>query len=129
MAASVKPTRRYESPRRREQAEQTRREIIRAAQWLFEEQGYAATTMAAVASAAGVALKTVYLAFDTKSGLLRTVWDVLLRGEDDVPVAALDWYRETLAEPDPRRQLALVARNSRLVKSRIGPLLKVIRSA
>ena len=63
------------------------------------------------------------------SGLLRTVWDVLLRGEDDVPVAALDWYRQTLAEPDPRRQLALVARNSRLVKARIGPLLKVIRSA
>ena len=63
--------RRYESPRRRAQADATRRDIIAAAQRLFERQGYAATTMAAIAAEAGVALKTVYLAFETKSGVLR----------------------------------------------------------
>ena len=35
----------------------------RPAQRLFERQGYAATTMAAIATEAGVAGKTVYLAF------------------------------------------------------------------
>jgi len=81
-------TRRYESPRRREQAAATRRQILEAAQRLFEGQGYAATTMAAIAAEAGVALKTVYVAFETKSGLLRALWHLLLRGdEEDAPVA------------------------------------------
>ena len=91
MADRVKARRRYDSPRRREQAAATRREILEAAQRLFVEQGYAATTMAAIAAEAGVALKTVYVAFETKSGVLRALWNVLLRGdEDDVPVAERD---------------------------------------
>jgi AcrR family transcriptional regulator len=69
MAERVK-TRSYNSSRRREQAAATRRDILGAAQRLFERQGYAATTMAAIAAEAGVALKTVYLAFETKSGVL-----------------------------------------------------------
>ncbi|MEN3285484.1 MAG: hypothetical protein V7607_6624 [Solirubrobacteraceae bacterium] len=129
MAQRVK-TRRYESPRRREQAAATRRQILAAAQRLFERQGYAATTMAAIAAEAGVALKTVYVAFETKSGLLRELWHLLLRGdEDDVPVADRRWYQAVLEEPDPERQLRLTARNSRIVKERAGALLGVIRSA
>src|SRR5438093_6720261 len=105
--------RRYESPRRRAQADATRRDIIAAAQKLFERQGFAATTMAAIASEAGVALKTVYLAFDSKSGVLRALWNLLLRGDDeDVPVAERAWYREVLEEPDPEKTLRLNARNA-----------------
>jgi AcrR family transcriptional regulator len=129
MAERVK-TRRYDSPRRREQAAVTRRAILEAAQRLFERDGYAATTMAAIAKEAGVALKTVYVAFDTKSGLLRALWHLLLRGdEDDVSIDKRPWYREVLAEPDPGRQLRLGAHNARLVKERAGKLMKVIRSA
>ena len=94
-------------------------EILESAQRLFEQQGYAATTVAAIAADAGVALKTVYVAFETKSGVLRALWHVLLRGDDDnVTVQDRDWYREVLAEPDPERQLRLNARNSRVVKQR-----------
>jgi AcrR family transcriptional regulator len=129
MAGPVK-TRRYESPRRREQAAATRAEILGAAQRLFEGQGYAATTMAAIAAEAGVALKTVYVAFETKSGVLRALWNLLLRGDTAAaPVAERDWYREVLEESDPERQLRLNAHNSRVVKLRIGALLEVIRSA
>ena len=127
MADKVK--RRYESPRRRAQADATKRDILAAAQRLFERQGYAATTMAAIAAEAGVALKTVYLAFETKGGVLRGVWNALLRGEDDRPVDEHAWYREVLDEPDPTRQLQLNARNSRVVKERAGRLLGVIREA
>jgi AcrR family transcriptional regulator len=129
MAERVK-TRRYNSPRRREQAAATRRDILEAAQRLFERQGYAATTMAAIAAEAGVALKTVYVAFETKSGVLRALWNLLLRGDTgDAPVAERRWYREVVEEPDPERQLRLNARNSRVVKLRIAALLEVIRSA
>ena len=129
MAQRVK-TRSYNSSRRREQAAATRRDILGAAQRLFERQGYAATTMAAIAAEAGVALKTVYLAFETKSGVLRALWNQLLRGDEgEAPVAERSWYREVVEEPDPQRQLRLNARNSRAAKTRIAGVLKVIREA
>jgi AcrR family transcriptional regulator len=130
MSDGVKATRRYNSPRRQEQAAATRRSILDAAQRLFETQGYGATTMDAIAAEAGVALKTVYVAFATKSGLLRALWDLLLKGDqDDAAVAERPWYRQVLDEPDPIRQLQLNAHNSRVVKLRIAGVLGVIRSA
>ena len=130
MAGHVKRNRSYDSPLRREQAARTREHILGSAKELFERDGYAATTMAAIASAAGVSLKTVYLAFETKSGLLRALWHLLLRGEQDtVPVGEQPWYREVLDEPDPERQLRLNARNSLIVKRRAGAILDVIRDA
>jgi AcrR family transcriptional regulator len=129
MAEPVKPTRRYHSPRRQEQAAATRRQILEAAERCFREQGYAATTMAGIAGAAGVALKTVYLAFETKSGVLRGLWNLRLRGEDDgVPMPRRDWYQAVLAEPDPEHQLAATAASSREVKERAGWLFEVLRS-
>jgi len=122
--------RRYESPRRRAQADATRRDIIAAAQRLFERHGYAATTMAAIAAEAGVALKTVYLTVETKSGVLRAVWNTLLRGDDaDRPVAEQRWYVEVLEETDPDSRLLLNARNSAEGKRRIAAIVEVIRSA
>src|ERR687887_1492672 len=130
MAGEVKSKRPYESPRRRAQAEATRRDILDAAQRLFEANGYPATTMAEIAEEAGVALKTVYLAFETKSGLLRTLWNLLLRGdEEDRPVAERDWYRAVLEEDDPERRLRLNAQNSASGKRRISHILEVIRNA
>jgi AcrR family transcriptional regulator len=126
----VKPSRRYESPRRREQAEQTRAKILETTRKLFETQGYPGTTMSEIAAEAGVALKTVYVAFESKAGLLRALWHLLLRGDENAsPVGERAWYREVLDEPDPRRQLSLNARNSRLVKERAGELMGVLAGA
>ena len=89
-----------------------------------------ATTMEAVAAEAGVALKTVYAAFTTKSGVLRATWDLLLKGDaDDAPVEARPWYLEVLDEPNPRRQVELIVHASCGVKRRIGAILGVIRGA
>jgi AcrR family transcriptional regulator len=129
MPEPVKP-RRYDSPRRRAQAEATRREILDAAERLFVRDGYAATTMAAIAKEAGVALKTVYVAFETKSGVLRALWNLRLRGDQaDVPITERAWYREVLAERDAERALRLGAHEARLVKERAGGLFAVLRSA
>jgi AcrR family transcriptional regulator len=123
-------TRSYNSPRRREQAAATRRAILDAAQRLFERDGYTATSMAAIATEAQVSNKTVYLAFETKSALLRALWNLLLRGDEaETPVAQRQWYREVLDEPDPSRKLRLNARNSRNAKGRMGSMLRVIRNA
>jgi AcrR family transcriptional regulator len=130
MGQDVKGKRRYESPHRRAQAAETRSQILEGAQRLFEQHGYATTTMAAIAAEAGVALKTVYVAFETKSGVLRALWNLLLRGDEgDAPVAERGWYRAVLEEPDPERQVRLNASNARAVKERAGQMLGVIRSA
>lgn len=130
MVEGVKPKRPYDSPRRREQAAATRLEILDAAQRLFEQDGYPATTMASIAKEARVALKTVYVAFETKSGVLKALWNARLRGgADDRPMAQHPWYREAVEEPDPERKLRLNARNSREGKLRIAALAELIRSA
>jgi AcrR family transcriptional regulator len=130
MTGHVKPRRSYNSPRRQQQAAATRRAILDAAEKLFDEHGYPATTMDDIATAAGVALKTVYVAFSTKSGLLRALWDLRLKGDQDEPgVAERPWYQEVLDEPNAARQLWLNARNSCVVKQRIAGVLKAIRGA
>src|SRR5215469_18363176 len=65
----------YHSPARRRQAEETRERILAAARELFRSQGYAATTMEAIASSAHVATKTVEAAFGSKRGPLAAVVD------------------------------------------------------
>ena len=128
--AGPRKTRRYESPQRRAQAAATRAQILEAAGRLFVQQGFTATSMASIAAEAGVALKTVYVAFETKSGVLRSVWNLRLRGDgEDRAVQDRAWYLEVLAEPDPRRRLLLNARNSREVKERVDGLFAVIRDA
>jgi len=128
--AAAPAKRPYNSQRRLQQAGVTRRAMIDAAQALFVRHGYVATTMDMIAVEAGVALKTVYTAFTTKGGLLRAVWDLCLKGDiDDAPVAARPWYLDVLAERDPERMLRLMAHHVRIVKTRIGPILRVIRSA
>ncbi|MGD9572888.1 MAG: TetR/AcrR family transcriptional regulator [Thermoleophilia bacterium] len=125
----VKPRRAYVSPRRREQAEGTRRAILEAAERRFLQDGWAATTMAGVAREAGVAQRTPYVVFGTKAGLLRELWHLRLRGDEGpAPMGERDWFRALLAEPDPRRALAGMAAVSRQVKERAGGLLEVIRA-
>jgi AcrR family transcriptional regulator len=129
MSAPVKP-RRYESPRRRAQAAQTRREILAAAQRLFSREGYAATSIARIATEARVALNTVYAVFGTKRGVLMALWNLEIRGDEQpVPVAERPWFKEVLAEGDPRRQIELIARNSRQVKGRAGTVMQIVRAA
>ncbi len=130
MAQVVKRARPYDSPRRRQQAAATRRAILEAAQRLFEQQGYAATSVPAIAEEAGVALKTVYVAFETKARLLRVLWDERLSGDEAaIPVTERAWYLNLAEEPDPQRKLHLVAGQGRVVKTRSGALMEVIRNA
>ncbi len=55
--------------------EQTRSAIIDAALGLFEEVGFEATTMRAVAQRAGVSVGNAYYYFDSKDGLIQGFYD------------------------------------------------------
>lgn len=120
----------YVSHRRRELAAATRGRVITAAQGLLLERGYAATTMADIAAAAGVAVQTVYSATGGgKAALAKRVWDVTITGDlDPVPLSGRPQLQALLAEPDPARKLAMYAEISRRVYHRLGTLARVLRA-
>jgi AcrR family transcriptional regulator len=99
MSRTVK--RHYTSPRREEQAAETRRSILRASHDLFASQGYGRTTIVEIAEEAGVAVETIYAAFRNKPTLLRQAWNLTFRGDEvDVPLYDRAEMQAILAERD-----------------------------
>lgn len=87
--------RRYESPLRAAQAEQTRALVLKAATQLFEERAWNGTGMREVAQAAGVSIETVYSNFGSKAELLRQALDVAVVGDTAaIPLADRTEFRE-----------------------------------
>jgi AcrR family transcriptional regulator len=123
----VKGKRGYDNTRRAEQARLTRRRVIEIARGLFLEQGYSGTTLAQIASAAGVSVETVQKTFGTKAQLAKAVYDVTLIGDDEpVPLRDRPEIAAMIAETDPRRRLALYAALGRTLLARLGPLLNMV---
>jgi AcrR family transcriptional regulator len=114
----------YNSPARQRQAEQTRERIIAAARELFRLRGYAATTIDAVALAAGVSAKTVEAAFGSKRGLLAALVDPLASAGP--PRDLVDRLR---AASDPEQRLRLVAELCRRTYEASLPEFELMRSA
>ncbi len=126
----LRPKRRYHSPQRQEQAVLTRRKIIESARRLFVEQGYAATTLPAIARDAGVSAPTVTAVFGTKASLLDAVINLGVRGDvATAPLVERPSWREMLAEPDPRRQLRLHAANVRRIQEASADIAEITRGA
>jgi AcrR family transcriptional regulator len=65
----------YVSPHREKAAAQTRASILRHAAELFAERGYGRVTVADIASAAGVATKTVFASAGSKADVLNQIVD------------------------------------------------------
>lgn len=128
MSEAVK--RRYDSTRRREQARENRRRILRAAHDLFIEKGYGQTTIADVAAAAGVAVETVYAAFKNKPTLLHRAWDVTVGGDDeDVPFHERPELRAVLDEADLHVRLNAFAVVNTAAMRRTARLHVAVRGA
>jgi len=119
---AVKPTRRYESPRRADQAQQTRAAVTDAAKRLFLRTGFAATTIAAVAAEARVSVETIYKGFGGKPGLVRAICENELAGGEQRT-------RLPLTEPDPRTIIRGWGRLSAEVAPRVAPILLLLRAA
>ncbi len=127
--ASAAETRRYESPRRARQAQETRAAVMAAAGELFTTRGWAGTGMRDVAKAAGVATETVYAHFSSKRVLLQAVIDVAVVGdEEQVAVAERDEFAALGRGPRPER-IAGAAALIRGINERTAAYLGVIREA
>jgi AcrR family transcriptional regulator len=83
MATKSPAKRAYNSSRRSLQAAQTRDEVIRAATARFSATGWAGTTLAAIADAAGVSVETIYNGFGSKKGLLRAAMEAAVVGDTE----------------------------------------------
>jgi AcrR family transcriptional regulator len=130
MAEVNRGARRYISPLRRDAAARTRQAVLDAARELFIAQGYATSTIEEIAGRAGVSKPTVFAAAGSKQAILKQLRDISLAGDDEpVPVAQRPWYREALAEPDPRRALRLYARNATAIHRRSADVHEVLRAA
>lgn len=105
------PRRSYRSPTRERRARETRERILATARTEFLRSGYAATTLRAVARAAGVSLATVELVVGTKPALLRATISFAIRGDaDSAPMLQRDWALKAQATGSPADFLAIVAR-------------------
>jgi AcrR family transcriptional regulator len=115
---------------RRDRARATRLRITKAAYELFCARGYAGTTMAEIAEAAGVAVQTVYFTFHTKNELLSRTYDFAVLGESE-PIAPEQspWYAAMVTERELRPALRHVVVGIGAIMARAAPLDVVVRAA
>jgi AcrR family transcriptional regulator len=103
------PTRVYRSELRQQQAEQTRSRVVAAAAELFAADGYARTTLAKIAAAAGVSAETVQ-GQGPKAALLIAAAEFAGVGvSDEENILNLDVGRQLIAIDDPQEALDFVA--------------------
>src|SRR6516225_12226671 len=124
------PARRYVSEVRDEQARRTRRAIVTAARELFLGQGYAATTIDAIAAAAHGRRRTVFNAVGGTTVLLKLALEWAIVGDDEpVPLGDRPAIKAIQAERDPRRALALWVDMVVDIAARVAPIGAVLYAA
>jgi AcrR family transcriptional regulator len=119
----------YRSPRRRQQAEETRDLVLEAAERLFEERGYAGTSIIAIAEQARVSAETVYGHFGTKRSLLGELMRRAVRGDETAPIPEQRGPRAIAAATDQREQLRIFVSDIVPRLERAAPLAAVVAGA
>lgn len=116
--------RRYHSPTRQHQAEETHRRILDAARTLFRRSGYAGTTIEDIAEVAGISPKTVTAVFGSKRDLLAALVELAEYGP------RFQETRDILhGEPTVRQRLELAARLTRQAYETLTPEFDLLRGA
>src|SRR5581483_1152055 len=124
----VKSRRPYDSSRRREQARETRDAILEAARRRFLADGFAPTTIAAIAADVGVSVDTIYKSFGGKPGLVREICARALAGEGPVPAETRSDALH-VTNHDPRDIIRGWGALTTEVAPRVAPVLLLIRDA
>jgi len=120
----------YDSARRLAAAAETRRRILDAASALFRDQGYAGTTIAAIAQRAQVVPDTVYATVGPKPVLFRELIETALSGTDrPIEGRERDYAIRMRAEPNAAKKLAIYAEAVAQLQARLAPLFLVLREA
>ncbi|GHH46562.1 TetR/AcrR family transcriptional regulator [Lentzea cavernae] len=117
-------TRSYHSPRRAQDAADTRRDILRAATDLFSANGYARVTVAEIAKRAGVAPQTVYSSAGSKSEILHEVVSESIARSD--AASATEAIRRT---EDVAAAITVLARGTRMGNESEQQVVEVLFAA
>jgi len=127
----AKPVKRpYDGSRRRAAAAAKRAEIIAAAAELFAADGYAGTSVQAVADRARVSLDTVYASVGRKPQLLLAVHDAALaEGPTPVPAEQRSYVQAVRAAPTAAAKLRTYADAMARVLPRTVPIMRALREA
>lgn len=130
MTPNSPPKRKYDSSRRKMQAQETRRQIAVAARSLFFVRGYSGTTIDAIAQAADVASETVYAIFTNKRNILSYLMDISIGG-DEQPIRLLDRSepQAVLRETDSRRLIMGFSQGITEILARAAHIFEIMRSA
>ena len=120
----------YRSTLRRRQAQSTRLSIIEAAARLFIAQGYVATSMDQIATAAGVGRATVFASVGGKAAILKAAYDIAIVGDDEpIPLPQRSWAIAVRNEPDPGRMIDGYAAMIAEISGRVAPIYEAMRGA
>ena len=120
----------YVSAVRDSQARRTRRQVVAAAGRLFAAQGFAGTTIDAIAAEAEVSRKTVFASVGGKVALLKLAYDYAMAGDDQpVPMIEREGLQSIMAEPDPYDQMRMFAEFVSGMGERISALWLALRGA
>jgi AcrR family transcriptional regulator len=121
----------YVAPVRVEQAAETRRRVLQAATVAFAAGGWAGTTLADVARAAGVTPQAVHLSVGAKPELLIAAVGHAVGGDTpDVPLMEREPFRGAFADGVALAKRAeAVAAGARGLYERAGPLFLVLVQA
>ena len=130
MEGNVKPDRRHGTTAPQARTRRTRASVVDAARSLFEERGYAATTIEAISERSDTPQATIYRLFASKLGILKAVIDVAIVGDDeDVAMADRPQVRELLADADAHQRLAQFAALLRDLMARTAPIHRLLADA
>ena len=122
--------RRYHAPQREAAAIGTRESIMAAAKQLFEQHGWGATTLRAIAAEAGISQKTVEAIYKTKAGVLQATIDYAMRGDTDpTPMPQRPALLEMETVTDAKAMLDLHAAHLRRVVPRSAGIAWTVEQA
>lgn len=123
-------TRPYDSSRRAERTQASKRAVIAAARDLFLARGFADTTVEAISVASQVPIATVYRLFKTKTAILKQVIDTAVVGDDaPVPLGDRPVVKDAQAADNPQAMTAAWAHLARQVFDNTAALRLVLRVA
>lgn len=117
-------TRKYTSEVRAEAARETRRRILQSAELEVATAGYHAMTIASLARRADVSPQTIYNAIGSKAAVIKSLYDVLLAGDDEpVPMARRSAFLAVLQQPDALATIRAYLALGGIYHLRVGALL------
>jgi AcrR family transcriptional regulator len=116
--------RKYHSPRRQQQAGETRDRILDAARRMILSKGFSEATIEAIAGEAGVAPPTVYAVFGSKRGIVQGLMERAAFSSDYGNLV-----REAMKSDDPETRLRYAAKIARKIHDSLRGEIEVLRGA